>query len=184
MRCAGIHGGLIYTCLVHGSPGTTFRWDRAPTKTPAQLYADWYYGKTKGGNSSLYIDYRGPNADGLYNGTANRIYAKCAPFPGDGRRHPPSPTPSPPTPPTPPPSPSGNHEPCPRSDGKGCASCATRKDGRCPGKWCNQPCVHLSQPVGRNDCQPASWWMGQKSNHPGIKCVGNATGCTSHCNAL
>jgi hypothetical protein len=49
-------------------------------KSSNQAFADWWYGKTKGGADSLYIDPRTPNAGGLYNQSANQEWHICAPF--------------------------------------------------------------------------------------------------------
>ena len=77
--------------------------------------------------------------------------------------------------------------PCPAFSGKGCASCVAAVDSRCPSKWCGQPCVHASQPIGRGrggDCFPANWWASQHSKYPKVGCTGNnATGCKPTCGA-
>jgi hypothetical protein len=71
---------------------------------------------------------------------------------------------------------------CPSHRGQGCAACVAHVDGR-PGRWHGSPCVHTSAPEGtgksKSDCMPASWWEAAK--HPGVTCVGNATGCTKSC---
>ena len=56
-------------------------------------------------------------------------------------------------------------------------------DSRCPGVWCGQQCIHLSEEVGGHDCQPANWWdkFAAKYEKQGVKCSGNATGCSRSC---
>lgn len=97
---------------------------------------------------------------------------------------PPSPGPRPPPPSPPPPSPHGVA--CLALSGKGCATCiAATDDQPCPGHYCGQPCVHLSQLVGTGshgrDCFPASWWAEKRSVYPKVTCTGNATGCQRTC---
>jgi hypothetical protein len=74
---------------------------------------------------------------------------------------------------------------CPALSGKGCSACvAAPTDGRCPGHWCDQPCVHTSQGVGKGrkgDCFPANWWATQKHTYPKVTCTGNGTGCRRVC---
>ena len=188
IESAAGHGGVIGTCICHCSPRSITLSDGS-TKITANAYADWYYGRTKGGKSSFFVDGLPPN-------DALPPVGKCSDFPctagaapnfcprgnnppAPSPPRPPAPPPPPPPPPSPGPRPSGS---CPRHTGKGCAECASAVDGRCPGVWCDQPCIHLSKKVGPNDCQPANWWAIEKAKNPagiaGIVCSGNATGCT------
>jgi hypothetical protein len=54
--------------------------------TASQAFNDWWYGRTRGGADSLYIDSRSPNGGGSYNGTADPFWKHCQPFnmPGMG----------------------------------------------------------------------------------------------------
>lgn len=49
-----IHGGIISTCICHCTP-TTIPVPGNPAAPLASLYADWYYGRTKGGSASVYV---------------------------------------------------------------------------------------------------------------------------------
>ena len=74
-----------------------------------------------------------------------------------------------------------------------CDGCNAAKDGRCPGTWCDQPCMYFSRdliPPGAASpgdttrrCQPAKWWLDRVSQlqglNPGIECFGDYPGCTS-----
>jgi hypothetical protein len=75
---------------------------------------------------------------------------------------------------------------CPALSDMGCAVCTRASDGRCPGRWCHQPCVSTSKPVAtsnfsgsKSNCMPANWWEAVKP--AGVTCVGNATGCRKDC---
>eukprot|EP01043_Picozoa_sp_COSAG02_P065879 COSAG02_NODE_10078_length_2031_cov_2.164079_1_plen_269_part_00 len=73
---------------------------------------------------------------------------------------------------------------CPALSGRGCSACIAATDGRCPGHWCDQPCVHTSQGAGKGrkeDCFPANWWATQKHTYPKVTCTGNGTGCHRVC---
>ena len=84
------HGGLICTCICHGCPWPSMNFTNAAAngvqKSSSQAFADWWYGRTKGGADSLYIDPRTPNANGLYNASISKDWAHCRPFamPGAG----------------------------------------------------------------------------------------------------
>ena len=79
------HGGAITTCICHGCPWNDMNFTNAAAdgaeKTFAVVFADWWYGKTKGGNDSLYVDTRTPNGGGQYNASANKDWHLCAPWP-------------------------------------------------------------------------------------------------------
>lgn len=73
---------------------------------------------------------------------------------------------------------------CPAHSGKGCEACVAATDGRCPGPYCDQPCVHTSLPCGKqseDDCFPAKWWNNQHQSYPNVTCAGPATGCQQTC---
>ena len=167
------HGGFITSCVCHGCPWADLV---LKNKTSYEWFADWYYGKTPGGEASMHIDHRLPDGNGSLVGGA---YVRCNAWaPG-----PPPPSPRPPAPPGPP-GPSHRDEPCPAHSGKGCATCIAAKDSRCPGRWCNQSCVHTSQKVGRGaggDCFPADWWDSQRAKYPKASCVGETAGCSRTC---
>ncbi len=64
------------------------------------------------------------------------------------------------------------------SDGGRAKTCLSR-----PGVGCGQQGVHLSEEVSGHDCQPANWWgkFAAKYEKQGVKCSGNATGCSRSC---
>ena len=137
---------------------------------PYERVAGTYTYKRQFAHASVFVD--------LTNRTNSRVdFVGCsAPTPP----LPPTPSPAPITPPSPSPS---LHRACPAMTGKGCAACTAVTDSRCPGIWCGQQCVHLSKEVGGHDCQPAKWWdkFAAKYEKQGIKCSGNATGCSRSC---
>ena len=55
--------------------------------TSTQAFTDWWFGKTKGGIDSLYVDPRTPNGGGKYNSSLPDWHL-CVPFnmPGSGSR--------------------------------------------------------------------------------------------------
>jgi hypothetical protein len=145
----------------------------APAGPMQRLAGTWTY-RRQFAHASVFVD--------LTNRTASKVDFVGCPYPTPPLPPPPraAPAPGPPGPPPPP-----KHYPnCPSVSGHGCAACVSTVDGRCPGTWCNQPCVHLSEKLGArggNDCQPANWWEKQGKQHRGVSCTGNATGCRPAC---
>jgi hypothetical protein len=54
---------------------TNLAMPKGTAKSSAQAVADWFYGKTRGGQSSFYIDPRTPNGGGSYVG---KEWSRCA----------------------------------------------------------------------------------------------------------
>ena len=80
------HGGVICSCICHGCPWTAMNFTNAAAKgvarTSTEAFTDWWYGKTKGGADSLYIDSNlMPNGGGRFNASADPTWKRCAEFP-------------------------------------------------------------------------------------------------------
>ncbi len=78
------HGGCITTCICHGCPWNDMNFTNAAANgawvTSTQAFANWWYGKTKGGVDSLFVDPRTPNGGGAYNKSVSTDWRLCAPF--------------------------------------------------------------------------------------------------------
>lgn len=79
---SNVHGGIIGTCICHCQPTTAVRAKSTAPIPFAELYADWYYGKTKGGIESMYIERLLPNANGTDATRTGNPRGQCYSFPG------------------------------------------------------------------------------------------------------
>jgi hypothetical protein len=80
------HGGVICSCICHGCPWASMNFTNAAAKgvlkTSTEAFTDWWYGKTKGGIDSLFIDPNVlPNGGGRFNASASPAWHLCAEFP-------------------------------------------------------------------------------------------------------
>ena len=79
---SNIHGSIIGTCICHCTPSTAVRTNSTAPIPFAELYADWYYGKTNGGTESMYIERLLPNANGTDGTRTGNPRGSCYSFPG------------------------------------------------------------------------------------------------------
>jgi len=83
---SSIHGGIIGTCICHCQPMVGLRKNSSVPVPFTTLYADWYYGVTKGGHDSVSIDFSLPNSNGTAPTVNGKPRGQCYAFPGCNAR--------------------------------------------------------------------------------------------------